>query len=200
MDWLLLVGARQGKDLRPEAAKEGEAEPEEEGPAFTKEFPKCLQREVNWHLVEEVRAGPTFEEVEVRYLVLKQHLVQIRQMNLKYCIQHLAVERHTWQSSLVELPHIIILDQADRDPEGTDFITGVVQDTGHQLAQILLGRDPGSVLGLVPHVRRAEVDSLVVDSVGRYDIKEAVGEQFPQVNALNFFLIPFILVSALVHL
>ena len=70
MDWLLLVGAGQGKDLGPKAAEDGEAEPEEEGPAFTKEVSEALQGEINWYLVKEVRAGPLFEEVEVRYLVL----------------------------------------------------------------------------------------------------------------------------------
>ena len=120
-------------------------------------------------------------------------------MSLEQRVQHLAVERHTWQPSLVELPHIIILDQTDRNPERTDFIARMVQDACHQLAEILLRRKLGSVLGELPLTRRAEVDALVIDSIRRYDIKETVSEQLPQVNSLILLLVCLLVVLVLVR-
>jgi len=135
-------------------------------------------------LIQEMGISPLPKKVKVCYTVLRERPAQLWQMSIDQGAQNLTIEREPGHASLIELPHIVILDQAHSNPKGAHLVLRMIQDTGDQLAQAHFWAVLSFLLSHEPPLGRADVDRLVVRSIGRYDVEQAVGNRFLQVDGL----------------
>ena len=68
------------------------------------------------NLLAEKALDPVIKVVGVRDSEILHHFPQLRQMYLNQNFENLSINHHSRHSSLIELPHVVVIYQRHQDP------------------------------------------------------------------------------------